>query len=117
MPFNGNSGYFDDAVVFNNGATGLINNKPFAEEIAVQSRNGNVVEIDFMSFNVDENDAVIFQIGDPSIGPALTIYPTKAVLKSRAGTEIVARFKADERVKLAFITHPNAQGHTQYRVL
>lgn len=114
MPFNGNSGYFDDAVVFNNGATGLINNKPFAEEIAVQSRNGNSVEIDLMSFNVDENDAVIFQIGDPSIGPALTIYPTKAVLKSRAGTEIAARFKADERVKLAFITHPNAQGHTQY---
>lgn len=114
MPFNGNSGYFDDAVVFNNGATGIINNKPYAEEIGVQSDKGNVVEIDFMSFNVDDDDAVIFHIGDPTIGPALTIYPTKAVLKSRAGTSITAGFKSDERVKLAFITHPNSSEKTKY---
>lgn len=119
MPFNGNAGYIDNAVVFNNGAYCIINNKPFAEEIAVQSNNGNVVEIDFMSFNVDNEEAIIFQIGDynpasTQNGPSLTIYPTKAILRSNLGTELIARFKSDERVKLAFITHPNTISHTQY---
>ena len=35
MPFNGNAGYVDNAVVFNNGATGVINCKPYAEEVGV----------------------------------------------------------------------------------
>lgn len=116
MPFNASAGYVDDAVVFNGGATGLINNKPFAEEVAVQSRNGNTVVFDFMSFNVDDEDAVILQIGNNLLGSGacLTIYPTRAVLRSNAGATITARFKADERVRLAFITHPNDASHTQY---
>ena len=31
MPFNNTAGYIDNAVVFNNGATGMINCKPFSE--------------------------------------------------------------------------------------
>lgn len=107
MPFNANAGYNEDAVWFNNGATGIINIKPFSEEVGVQSNNGNVVEVDFETFNVDDENAVVFRIGNDS-GPSLAITSNKAVLKSRLGTQIVARFKSDERVKLAFITHPNS---------
>lgn len=114
MPFNGNAGYINNAVVFNNGATGVINCKPYAEEVAVQSNNGNCVEIDFETFNVDDEDAIVFQIGDLSYGPCLYITSNKLVLKSRLGTQVVSRFKSDERVKIAVITHPNDSDHTPY---
>lgn len=114
MPFNGNAGYVDNAVVFNNGATGVINCKPYAEEVAVQSNNGNCVEIDFETFNVDDDTAVLFQIGSLESGPCLYITPSKLVLRSRLGTELTARFKSDERVKIAVITHPNDPDHTSY---
>ena len=114
MPFNGNAGYMDNAVVFNNGATGVINCKPYSEQIAVQSNNGNCVEIDFETFNVDDENAVVFQIGSLESGPCLYITSNKLVLKSRLGTQVVARFKSDERVKIAVITHPNDADHTPY---
>jgi len=34
QPWNGNSGWNNNALVLNNGATARINNKPFASEIA-----------------------------------------------------------------------------------
>lgn len=114
MPFNGNAGYDGEAVIFNNQAYAVIDNKPYSQEVAVQSNNGNVVEIDFMSFNVDYEDAVIFRIGEIGNGPYLAIYPNRAVLHSRLGSEIEARFKSEERVKLAFITHPNSEDHSSY---
>ena len=42
------------------------------------------------------------------------ITASKLVLRSSLGTEIVARFKSDERVKIAVITHPNDPDHTSY---
>lgn len=114
MPFNGSAGYVDNAVVFNNGATGVIDCKPYAQEIAVQSNNGNCVEIDFETFNVDDNDAVLFRIGNIASGPCLWITPQKAVLRSRNGVTIEQRFKSDERIKIAMIVHPNSQDHTSY---
>ena len=114
MPFNNTAGYIDNAVVFNNGATGMINCKPFSEQIGVQSNNGNCVEIDFETFNVDDDSAILFRIGSMESGPCLYVTPSKIVMRSRLGTTVEQRFKSDERVKVAVINHPNSEDHTIY---
>ena len=106
QPWNGNSGWNNNALVLNNGATARINNKPFASEIAPQTRNGCVFEIDFETFNVNNDEAELLRIG--GIGSAsLVITPSKAVLKSSFGRTIESRFKSDERIKIAFVIYPN----------
>lgn len=107
QPWNGNSGWINNALVLNNGATAVINNKPFAEEIAPQARNGCVFEIDFETFNVNDENAELLRIG--GIGSAsLVITANKAYLKSGFGRTIESRFKTDERIKIAFVVYPNS---------
>lgn len=106
QPWNGNSGWNGNALVLNNGATARINNKPFASEIAPTIRNGAVFEIDFETFNVNDETEEVLRIGE--LGTAsLVITGDKAVLKSSFGRTIEARFKTDERVKIAFVVYPN----------
>ncbi len=107
QPWNGNSGWLNNALVLNNGATALINNKPFASEIAPQARNGCVFEIDFETFNVNDENAELLRIGD--LGSAsLVITANKAYLRSGFGRTIESRFKTDERIKIAFVVYPNS---------
>lgn len=106
QPWNGNSGWLEDALVLNGGATAQINNKPFASEIAPQTRNGCVFEIDFETFNVNDEDAELLRIG--GLGTAsLVITTNKAILRSAFGRTIESRFKSDERIKIAFVVYPN----------
>ena len=111
QPWNGNSGWNENALWLNNGATAIVNNKPFAVEIAPQARNGCVFEIDFETFNVNEEDTKLLRIGGDD-GPSLTITANKAVLKSSAGRTIESKFKTDERIKIAFVVYPNSS--TEY---
>lgn len=113
QPWNGNSGWNNNALVLNGGATAIINNKPFAAEIAPQTRNGCVFEIDFETFNVNNENAVVLQIGSLSTAQ-LIITSNKAVLKSGFGRTLVSRFKSDERVKICYVVYPNS-GVDYYR--
>ena len=107
QPWNNNSGWVDDALVLNGGATAQINNKPFAVEISPHTRNGCTFEIDFETFNVNDEDAELVRIG--GLGTAsLVITSNKAILRSRDGNTLLWRFKSDERIKLAFVVHPNS---------
>lgn len=106
QPWNSNSGWNNNALWLNGGATAIIDNKPFSQEIAPQSRNGCAFEIDFETFNVDDDDAEVLRIGSTT-GPSLVITASKAVLKSGFGRTIESRFKANERVKIAFVVYPN----------
>lgn len=107
QPWNGNSGWNENALWLNNGATALNNNKPFAVEIAPQSRNGCCFEIDFETFNVDNEDAELVRIGGRT-GASLVITSNKAVLKSSFGRTLEYQFKSDERIKLSFVVYPNS---------
>lgn len=107
MPWNGNAGWDNNALVLNNGSTARINNKPYASEVNPQTRNGCVFEIDFETFNVNEDDAELLRIGGVT-GPSLVITASKAVLKSGFGRTIESRFKSDERIKVAFVVYPNS---------
>lgn len=106
QPWNGNSGWVDNALVLNNGATARINNKPFAIEIAPAVRNGAVFEIDLETFNVNDEDAEVLRVGALG-GASLVITSNKAILKSGSGRTIERQFKSDERVKIAFVIYPN----------
>lgn len=107
QPWNNNSGWVDDALVLNGGATAQINNKPFAIEISPHTRNGCTFEIDFETFNVNDEDAELVRIG--GLGTAsLVITSNKAILRSRDGNTLLWRFKSDERIKLAFVVYPNS---------
>lgn len=107
QPWNNNSGWVDDALVLNGGATAQINNKPFAVEISPHTRNGCTFEIDFKTFNVNDEDAELVRIG--GLGTAsLVITSNKAILRSRDGNTLLWRFKSDERIKLAFVVYPNS---------
>lgn len=116
QPWNDNSGWKDDALVLNNGATSVINIRPYSygsssssvETVDAANRNGCVVEIDFETFNVTSDDCVLFKIGNDN-ETQLIIKPSKASLKSKLGTmEISTNFKSDERVKLAFVVYPKS---------
>ena len=43
-------------MALNDGATAIIDNKPFALEVSPHTRNGCAFEIDFETFNVDDED-------------------------------------------------------------
>lgn len=106
QPWNNNSGWVDDALVLNGGATAQINNKPFAVEISPHTRSGCTFEIDFETFNVNDEDAELVRIG--GLGTAsLVITSNKAMLRSSMGNTIISRFKSDERIKIAFTIYPN----------
>lgn len=105
QPWNANSGWNNNALVLNGGATAVINNKPFATEVYPTTRSGCVFEIDFETFNVLDENTELLRIG--GIGTAcLVITASKAMLKASGGTTIVSRFKSDERIKIAFVVYP-----------
>ena len=108
QPWNGNSGWNDNALVLNGGATARINNKPFAEEISPTRNNGCVFEIDFETFNVFDDDAELLRISASNTSASLVITPSKATLRSSLGRTVVSRFKSDERIKIAFVIYPNS---------
>lgn len=106
QPWNNNSGWIDNALVLNGGATAIINNKPFASEVSPQTRSGCTFEIDFETFNVLSEDAEVLRIGLLG-GANLVITGSKAVLTTGVSNKtIVSRFKADERIKIAFVIYP-----------
>lgn len=106
QPWNATSGWNNNALWLNNGATARIDNKPFAVEISPTTRNGCAFEIDFETFNVNSDDAELVRIGGLG-GAYLSITGSKAVLSSADNNQITARFKSDERVKIAFVVYPN----------
>ena len=127
QPWNDNSGWKDDALVLNNGATAIVNIKPYSgggsTTVDAADKNGCVVEIDFETFNVTNTDCVLLKIGDVvdsmgnEIGTQLIIKPSGAYLRSRLGTmKISTNFKSDERVKLAFVVYPKSStGASPYK--
>lgn len=67
---------------------------------------GRTIEVDFKSEQVNDDDDILMDIGHPTAG-RITITPTKATVWL-AGVEIIStHYKANERIKLAFIFNKN----------
>ena len=77
------------------------NNRPAAEN------KGLTIEIEFESEFVASNNDELIRIGSNiSTEPHISIYPNKAQLFIQGGALITTNYKANERVKLAFIVEP-----------
>lgn len=115
MPWSSNGGWDGSALVLNNGATAVINNKPFAIEVAPTVRNGVTIELDFETYNVNSSTAEVLRIGN--LGTAsLVVTGDRAVLKSKDGRTIDMSFKSDERNRITFVIHPNNSTDYQRKV-
>ena len=101
VAWNTNSGWYNNSfrtVGVNEHAT--ISAEPFSNFNFV---NGKTVEIEFESEKVSNNDDKLVIIGNPS-GARIEITPDTATLYGNSNTEVVhTNYKANERIKLAFI--------------
>jgi len=106
VQWNSASGWNDNALVLNNSATATINYSPFSEQ---PTKNGMTFEIEFETFNVDDENAEVVTINNGR-GGKIIITATKASLISNLEskeTTLTTRYKNDERMKLAFVVNPN----------
>jgi len=81
---------------------------------------GRTIELDFITGSVsDENDPLIIigNLGENNrigqAGPAIYVYPTKAVLYDGDAEVIKTNYKANERIQLTFIFEPNKEEMSQ----
>ena len=71
--------------------------------MSVNPSNGKTIEFEFESEKVNTNSDVIIQIGNTS-GGHINVTPNTATLYDASGNEVIhTNYKANERVKLAFI--------------
>lgn len=84
-----------------------INFNPFSNVDIDAENNGLTIEIDFESEYVSSNNDELIRIGsNVSSEPHISIYPNKAQLFIQGNAIITTNYKANERVKLAFIVEP-----------
>lgn len=98
------SGWNDNSLMLiGQNAYANVNYIPFPNNFGAY---GRTIEIDFKSEQVNNDDDILVDIGHPTAG-RITITPTKATIWL-AGVEIVStHYKANERIKLAFIFNKN----------
>lgn len=117
MDYSDLSGYTGKAVRFDGGATGINDNKPFAEEKGT-TRNGMAMEFDFMTRNVEDDDIPLIEIGDANLPSTayFAIYGKKVVLRPSNGASLEYQFASEERTHLGVVVYPNS-GVTDARMM
>jgi len=100
------SGWKDDALVLSGTSQAIIHYKPLNQQTTPAVTYGNTVEIEFETFNVEDENAVLAQIWAGGHGIQLTA--TKALITSVGSTTVYTNYKDSERIKLAFIINRNS---------
>lgn len=101
VKWNTNSGWYNNS--FRTSGVdeyAQINYQPFYD---FSFSNGKTIEIEFEVEKVNSNDDQLIAIGNPT-GARIEITPTKATLYASGGSTVVyTNYKANERIKLAFV--------------
>lgn len=108
--FDNNSGWDNNSFVtsgINSKAT--INYTPIPSQYNL-SRLGKTIEVDFKSENVVNEDDTIICIGDPT-GGHIRITTNEAGIYNGNNHVVHTNYKANERVKLAFVFNPVQSGN------
>ncbi len=105
--WNSQNGWIDNCLVLNNNATVTIPVNIFS-----LYKTGVTFEIDFETENVQDDEALIMQYGDPN-GASISIKACEASLQSNGGMNIHTNYKDGARQKIAFIFSYNGQDQTQ----
>lgn len=96
--WNASSGWVDNSLLINNGASFSVNIAPLAKDA---TSTGKTLEFEFSTRNVENDDAVICDL--TSNGKGLLITASEARLTSAAGEVVSTRFKAGEVNRIAFV--------------
>lgn len=102
--WNASSGWADNRLKINNGATFSIDYAPLASN---PTSLGRTIELEFKTTNVNDDNAVICDLRN-SDGVGLLVTATKITLTSEAGVIIENEFKANENVRLGIVIHRSA---------
>lgn len=96
--WNASSGWVDNALLINNGASFSVNIAPLVKDA---TSTGKTLEFEFSTRNVENDDAVICDL--TTDGKGLLITASEARLTSAAGEVVSTRFKAGEVNRIAFV--------------
>ena len=96
--WNASSGWVDNSLLINNGASFSVDIAPLANDA---TSTGKTLEFEFSTRNVENDDAVICDL--TSNGKGLLITASEARLTSAAGETVSTRFKAGEVNRIAFV--------------
>ena len=102
--WNAGSGWANNRLFINSGASFSVNYAPLADNPVGL---GRTLEFEFKTVNVNDDDAVICDLRN-SQGVGLVITATKVYLKSENGVEIQNEFKADETVRIGIVINRSA---------
>ena len=102
------SGWNGQELVISNGNSVEVDFKPFmALDVA---RNGMTFEIEFSTFNVSDDDAVICDMRNDENGAGLIITASEAIFSDNSKNRVSTKFKSNENNRISFVVDPTTQG-------
>lgn len=105
--WNAQSGWVDNTLIINTGATVSIDYKPFEKD---PMNVGKTIEIEFATRGVTDNDAVILDLTNDN-GHGLLITASEAKLVSSDTKIVSTKFKAEENNRLSFVINRRESGN------
>ena len=96
--WNASSGWVDNTLLINAGASFSVDIAPLAEDA---TSTGKTMEFEFSTRNVEDDNAVVCDLTSNGVG--LLITASEARLTSAAGEVVSTRFKAGEVNRIAFV--------------
>jgi len=96
--WNASSGWVNNALLINSGASFSVDIAPLANNA---TSTGKTLEFEFSTRNVEDDDAVVCDLTSNGVG--LLITASEARLTSAAGEVVSTRFKAGEVNRIAFV--------------
>lgn len=103
--WNETQGWNNGQLVISKGASIEVNISPFDGDV---TSTGKTVELEFQTASIIDGDGTICECVNPLTGAGIVITPTSAVLRSAGGSEVVERFKDNEKIKVCFIINRNS---------
>lgn len=109
--WNASSGWVNNALLINSGASFAVNIAPLANDATIT---GKTLEFEFSTRNVENDDAVVCDLLGVN-GAGLLITASEARLVSAAGEVVTTKFKAGETNRITFVI--NRKSGTTYKSL
>ena len=100
--WNASSGWVNNALLINSGASFSVDIAPLANNA---TSTGKTLEFEFSTRNVEDDDAVVCDLTSNGVG--LLITASEARLTSAAGEVVSTRFKSGEVNRIAFVINRN----------
>lgn len=103
--WNETQGWNNGQLVISKGASIEVNIAPFDGDI---TSTGKSIELEFQTASIIDAGGTICECVNPLTGAGIIITPTSAILRSAGGSEVVERFKDNEKIKVCFIINRNS---------